>query len=142
MVARAAIKRPWVLNEIHLRLATGQTPAEPTVLEKIRIIRLHFDLMRRFRGDRLAMIVMRGRIAAYGASLGHVKPFKERIRLMTSPGEFDAAMDDLERAVDPSWTFVPHWARWSPDCQIHPHEAVGEQSSQPEFLNPVDCGIR
>ncbi len=109
MVARAAIKRPWLLREIDETLARGLAPPEPTVLEKIRLIRLHFALMRRFRGDRMAMIVMRGRIAAYGTSLGHVKPFKERIRLMTEPADFDAAMDDLERAVDPSWESVPHW---------------------------------
>lgn len=108
MVARAAIKRPWVLRAIHDTLTTGRTPPEPTVLEKVRLIRLHFDLMRRFRGDRLAMVVMRGRIAAYGTSLGHVKPIKERIRLMHSPAEFDAAMDDLERSVDGKWTLVPH----------------------------------
>ncbi|MCC6908472.1 MAG: tRNA dihydrouridine synthase DusB [Phycisphaerales bacterium] len=110
MVARAAIKRPWVLREIHEMLTLGRSPAEPTVLEKIRLIRRHFDLMRRYRGDRLAIIVMRGRIAAYGTSLGHVKPFKERIRLMNSASEFDAAMDELESRVDPAWTMVPHWA--------------------------------
>lgn len=122
MVARASIKRPWVLREIHDRLMTGQTPDEPTVLEKIRLIRLHFDLMRTYRGDRMAMIVMRGRIAAYGTSLGHVKPFKERIRLMTAPAEFDAALDDLEREVDPTWTLVPHWALAGRNDAPHPIE--------------------
>ncbi len=122
MVARAAIKRPWVLREIHDRLTAGQSPVEPTVLEKIRLIRLHFDLMRRFRGDRLAMIVMRGRIAAYGTRLGHVKPFKERVRLMTSPTEFDSAIDELQQMLDPSWTTVPHWAFFEQACANHPDE--------------------
>jgi len=120
MVARAAIKRPWILREIHETLATGQTPSEPTVLEKIRLIRLHFNLMRKFRGERMAMIVMRGRIAAYGTSLGHVKAFKERIRLMTTPAEFDAAMNDLEQSVNPTWTLVPHWALAGRECEHHP----------------------
>lgn len=120
MVARAAISRPWVLHAVHGRLLTGRTPPEPTVLEKIRLIRLHFDLMRRFRSDRMAMIVMRGRIAAYGTSLGHVKPFKERIRLMHSPADFEAAMDDLERGVEPAWTSVPHGVFASRTSEQHP----------------------
>ncbi len=126
MVARAAIKRPWVLREIHERLTTGQTPAEPSVLEKIRLIRLHFDLMRKFRGDRMAMIVMRGRIASYGASLGHVKPFKERVRLMQQPEEFDAAIDDLQARIDPTWAVVPHWANIAPGSAPHPNEVERE----------------
>lgn len=129
MVARAAIKRPWVLREIHDRLTSGHSPAEPTVLEKIRIIRLHFDLMRRFRGDRLAMIIMRGRIAAYGTSLGHVKPFKERIRLMTAPDDFDAAMEDLTQRVDPAWTMVPHWAFFEQIHRNHPEEVAPAQTA-------------
>lgn len=120
MVARAAIKRPWVLREIHERLITGQMPAEPTVLEKLRLIRLHFDLMRQFRGDRMAMIVMRGRIASYGTSLGHVKAFKERVRLMQQPDEFNATMEDLQARVDPTWTMVPHWANFGPGGDFHP----------------------
>jgi len=126
MVARAAIKRPWVLRQIHERLTTGQTPAEPTVLEKIHLIRLHYDLMRRLRGDRLAMIVMRGRIASYGASLGHVKQVKERVRLMRRPDEFDAAMDDLQARVDPMWAMVPHGAGVAPARTSHPSQGEGE----------------
>lgn len=128
MVARAAIKRPWVLREIQESLATDRTPPEPTVLEKIRLIRLHFDLMRCYRGDRMAMIVMRGRIAAYGTTLGHVKPFKERIRVMVEPDDFDAAMDDLERAVDPSWRSVPHWAFAGREAAEHPLETAGNEA--------------
>jgi len=126
MVARAAIKRPWVLREIHDRLTTGQTPPEPTVLEKIRLIRLHFDLMRQFRGDRMAMIVMRGRIASYGTSLGHVKAFKERVRLMQQPDEFDAAADELHSRIEPTWTMVPHWAGFAPGGASHPNEVERE----------------
>ncbi len=107
MVARAAIKRPWLLRDVHALLETGVVPLEPTVLEKLSLIRQHFDLTRRYKDDRSALVMMRGRIAGYGTTLGHVKPFKERIRLMKAVDEFYSALDDLAAAVDPAWRQVP-----------------------------------
>jgi len=107
MVARAAIKRPWLPGRIDRFLETGEIPPEPTILEKCRLIRLHFEKMIEFRDETHAMRIMRARIANYGASMGHIKPIKERIRLMESPADLHAALDELESKADPSWTSVP-----------------------------------
>ncbi|MFG0328686.1 MAG: tRNA dihydrouridine synthase DusB [Phycisphaerales bacterium] len=107
MVARASIKRPWLLRDIDALLRTGIAPPEPTVREKISLIRLHFDLVRDLRDDAHAIKLMRQRIAHYGSSMGHIKPFKERVRLMRSVSAFYDAMDELESLVDPDWTSVP-----------------------------------
>jgi len=108
-VARGAIKNPFLLRAIDSYLSTGVAPEEPTVVEKIEFIRTHFELMRQLRGDRMARIVMRGRIASYATMLGHVKPMKEAIRLMEEPGDLHRALDDVLAIVEPAWTRVPHW---------------------------------
>lgn len=107
MIGRGAIKRPWLLREVQAWFDRQPIPDEPTVLEKIDLIRYHFEQMVTFRGARYAMTIMRGRIANYGASLGHIKPIKERIRLMNHPDDLHAALDALTNVTDPAWTSVP-----------------------------------
>ncbi|MBL1217125.1 MAG: tRNA dihydrouridine synthase DusB [Planctomycetes bacterium] len=107
MIGRAAVKRPWLLRQVQAWFDNQPIPDEPTVLEKINLVRYHFDRMVQFRNARYAMTIMRGRIANYGSSIGHIKPIKERIRLMQHPDELHAALDDLERIVDPGWNTVP-----------------------------------
>ena len=107
MVARASIKYPWLLRDIEYQLSRGSNAPELTLLDKCRLIRLHFDHMQKFKSDRDAISVMRGRIAAYGNTMGHIKPIKERIRTMKTAVEFYNAMDDLEAALDPTWKRVP-----------------------------------
>lgn len=107
MIARAAIKRPWLLRQVDDYLTSGVEPVEPTVGAKIRILKVHFAGMVRYRDERYAVTTMRQRIAQYGASLGHIKPFRERIRLMDSADQFAEIIGELEAAVDPVWTVVP-----------------------------------
>lgn len=107
MVARGAIKRPWLLYEIDYYLDHGCMPAEMTVLDKTKLVRLHFDNMIRFRDERYAVRIMRGRISGYSVSMGHIKPVREKIRLMKSVREFYEAMDLLESRVESDWVIVP-----------------------------------
>lgn len=126
MVARATIKRPWLLHQIDTYLSTGTAAPEPTVLEKCRLIRLHYDAMLEHRDARYASRIMRARIANYGASMGHIKPIKERIRTMKEPHEFYAAIDELESVCDPSWTHVPVGPFARPKQQTHDLDAIEE----------------
>jgi len=107
MVGRASLKKPWVLRDIQSWFDDGRIPPEPTVVEKVRLIRLHFDKVAEYRGVDRAVRLMRGRISLYGTTMGHIKPIKEKVRLMREPMEFYEAMDELESGVDPAWTSVP-----------------------------------
>lgn len=107
MVGRAAIRHPWLLREIEEVVRTKKSPTQFTVLEKSRLIRLHFSGMLRYQSEREALSVMRGRIAGYCKTLGSVRPIRERIRTMTGVDDFYGALDDLDAAVDPIWMRVP-----------------------------------
>jgi nifR3 family TIM-barrel protein len=95
MVARGAMRTPWLFRRADELLRTGRVGAEPTVAEKIGVVLRHLALSARYEGEARAVIRMRQHIAWYGKSLGHVKPLKESIRTSTSV----AAMEDaLHRA--------------------------------------------
>ncbi len=107
MIARAAMKNPWLCLATEKYLATGKHIDDPTIVDRINIIRKHFELLCHYRSEAHAIALMRARIAAYSKFMGHIKPIKERIRLMKTADDFYEALLTLESAIDPSWTTVP-----------------------------------
>ena len=84
MVARGAMRTPWLFRRADELLRTGRAGPEPTVVEKIGVILRHLELSAEHEGEARAVIRMRQHIAWYGKSLGHIKPLKEAIRTSTS----------------------------------------------------------
>jgi nifR3 family TIM-barrel protein len=97
MVARGAMRTPWLFRRADELLRTGHVGAEPTVAEKLRVALRHLELSAEYEGEARTVIRMRQHIAWYGKSLGHVKPLKEAIRTATSVA---AMRDALEAAID------------------------------------------
>ncbi|MFM7261565.1 MAG: tRNA dihydrouridine synthase, partial [bacterium] len=81
MIARAALRTPWLFRRTHALLSTGIASPEPTLFEKLAVVLRHLDLTAQYDGEHRAAIRMRQHIAWYGKSMGHVKPLKEAIRL-------------------------------------------------------------
>lgn len=99
MIARGAIRSPWIFQRAENLLRTGVAASEPTLLEKIRIIRRHLELLIEHLGDHDAIMCLSRRISWYGKTMGHIKPLKEAIRVATSTQEmFDALNTGMELA--------------------------------------------
>jgi nifR3 family TIM-barrel protein len=81
MIARAALRTPWLFRRAHALLTTGTVSPEPTLVEKLDVVLRHLDLTAQYDGEQRAAIRLRQHIAWYGKSMGHVKPLKEAIRL-------------------------------------------------------------
>ncbi len=65
MVGRAAIGNPWIFQEINYYLKTGNSPAPPTLEEKIDIILEHARLLADANGEKRAILKMRGILPRY-----------------------------------------------------------------------------
>ncbi len=127
MIARAAIRKPWLFRQADaaIRIEEGEpTPdgessweskrLEPSLAEKILVIRRHLDLCAEHQAERTAAELMRQRISWYGKSMGHVKPLKEAIR--TAPD-----LDTMRRVTD-EWL---DWARSNPEASTTARAARG-----------------
>lgn len=102
MVARGAIRAPWLFRQAEILLRTGVAGPEPTHQEKIRIMLRHLDLLREHLGERDAVLCMNKRVSWYGKTMGSIKPLKESIRLARSSTEMEAALiDALDNARIP-----------------------------------------
>ena len=104
MIGRGAMRKPWIFRAGRQRLRTGIARPEPDQLEKLRIIRRHLELLVTHLGERHAVDTMSRKISWYGKTMGHIKSFKESIRLARSSAAMFSAIDAMiERTagVDP-----------------------------------------
>ncbi len=89
MIGRGALSAPWLFRDCWAALCGEDVPADPTLAEKIAMIRRYFDLMREYRDDHYALFQIRRRISWFSkrllteeekaARMG-CKPLKEVVR--------------------------------------------------------------
>lgn len=92
MIGRAAIDRPWIFRDCWEFQVTGERPDPPSLARIASIIGEYFELMRRYRGDRHAMIQIRQRIARMTKGMirpefPSAKPLCKAVRDASTPKE-------------------------------------------------------
>jgi nifR3 family TIM-barrel protein len=98
MIARGALRTPWLFARAAELLRTGISLPEPGFSEKLRIVRRHLELLVEFEGERTAVRTLNQRISWYGKTMGHIKPLKEAIRLARTAREIESVLDEwIER---------------------------------------------
>lgn len=97
MIGRAAIGYPWIFNEIKHFFETGNILAQPTVEERVKVVRKHLDFSIRWKGPVVGIFEMRPH---YGQYFKGVANFKEyRTRLVMAP-DYDAVLEVLQEVVE------------------------------------------
>ncbi len=99
MIARGAIRTPWLFRRAWDLLRTGVVSPEPSQIEKVGIIRRHLELMVEHEGEMRAVRTLNSRISWYGKTMGHVKPLKEAIRTASSATRIFEVLDGWEAAA-------------------------------------------
>lgn len=94
MIGRGALRKPWLFSRAWSMLRTGKAGCEPTMVEKLRIVAMHLDLIEQYAGRRMAVQTMSKRISWYGKTMGHIKPLKESVRLAQTIQEMRAVINE------------------------------------------------
>lgn len=107
MIGRGACGRPWFLAQVAEYLRTGARPAAPSVAERGRIARTHFEGMLSHHGIQRGLRMARKHLGWYAAGLTQAASFRaavnreddpERVRVLTRTF-FDMAEAEFEPAV-------------------------------------------
>ncbi len=93
MIGRGAFAAPWIFRDCWALQTLGAVPAEPTIDEKISLIRRYMELMLEHRGERYAMTHIRRRISWFAKRLGPCRDLKESIRTAAGACDVFAALD-------------------------------------------------
>ncbi len=93
MIGRGALSKPWLFRDTWSYLTTGIIPEAPSIEEKCRLMRMHFDNHRASRGDRSAVIEFRKRISWYSKEMHPCRMLKDALHTMNTPEEFYDGVD-------------------------------------------------
>ncbi|MDR2652744.1 MAG: tRNA dihydrouridine synthase DusB [Prevotellaceae bacterium] len=82
MIGRATFGQPWIFKSIKHYINTGELLAEPTVVERVEIAKMHFKKSIEVKGERVGVLEMRRHLSCYFKGL---PDFKEtRLKLVTT----------------------------------------------------------
>ena len=104
MIARAALRTPWMFRRAAEHLATGTVGPDLSFNDKCRAILRHIDLMERFAKPWYGVKRLNQGIAWYGRTMGHIKPLKEAVRTATT---FEAMRSVIQDWMTPEREHVP-----------------------------------
>ncbi len=87
MIGRAAQGQPWLCGQIAQHLATGVTPAAPTVQQQYDILDQHVADLHKFYGDVMGVRIARKHVAWYLQNTQHRKFHRGVFNTLTTPAE-------------------------------------------------------
>ena len=90
MIGRGAVLNPWIFQQAKHYMATGKLVPEPTIEERVDLLREHLKLSVAFKGERAGVIELRKHYSGFLRGMPHVS--KIRMELM----QFTEAQPILE----------------------------------------------
>lgn len=94
MIGRASMKNPWIYRQASA-LLRGETPMEPTLIDRRDLILEHFMRLRDEEDHRLAMHKLRTFTGWYTRGLPEGRRLRVRIGSLESPDQFIQAVRDF-----------------------------------------------
>ncbi len=88
LVGRGAQGNPWIFKEIHHYLETGELLAEPTFEDKLTMLLRHFELLQKYKGERLAVREIRTHAGWYLKGLPQSARWRNEINTVSSASLF------------------------------------------------------
>lgn len=88
MIGRAAIGNPWIFKECKEYLEKGILISSPTMVEKLDMIKKHYNLLKEDKNEKLALLEIRTHALAYLKGLPEAKYYKDLICKTKTEEEF------------------------------------------------------
>src|SRR5689334_11994205 len=92
MIGRGALSMPWIFRDTWSYLTTGAIPEPPTIHQKCRLMRDHFDNICRFQSERNAVVEFRKRVSWYAKQMHPCRMLKEEMRGINCAQDFERAI--------------------------------------------------
>ena len=88
MIGRASLGNPWIFKKIIYFLEHGEKMAEPSNEEKYNVIKEHFELLLKYKGEYTATREIRKHIGWYVKGMPNASEFRDKINKVESEKDF------------------------------------------------------
>ena len=94
MIGRASIGNPWIFEKIIHYLKTGEKLEDVTISEKLKIIKVHLNLIIKEKGEIIAIKEFRKHLAAYSKNLPNSSSFRSKINTIEKKDELEKVLNE------------------------------------------------
>jgi tRNA-dihydrouridine synthase B len=94
MIGRGAIANPWIFLHAKHYLATGELLGEPTLEDRVNLLKEHLRLAIDYKGERKGVIELRKHYSGFLRGLPHVSKVRNELMQFTEAGPI---LDHLTR---------------------------------------------
>lgn len=95
MIGRAAIGTPWIFSQVKAFLFEGKVIEEPSIEEKITIVKAHLQKSIEWKGNALGILEMRQHYSNYLRGLPNIKPYRTRLVMSNDKDEIFSILDEV-----------------------------------------------
>ena len=99
LVGRAARGNPWLFRRIKHYLETGELLPEPTLSDKLEMIRTHGRLAAKYKGEAVAMKELRKHIGWYLKGAPHIAALRPRLNQVAALADLDEILQEYATQV-------------------------------------------
>ncbi len=94
MIGRGCCGQPWLLQQTIDYLNTGEMSAPPSMAERLKLIREHYDDILEYYGDKKGVPIARKHLSWYSADMTGATHFRARINKERNPDTVRAMLDE------------------------------------------------
>lgn len=96
LIGRGAQGNPWIFNEVNQYLRTGTVLSKPSALERLQMLRRHFELLCHYKGVGLGVREIRTHAGWYIKGLPEAAKWRNQINTLHTKESFLAVLDRYE----------------------------------------------
>ena len=97
MIGRGAIGNPWIFSQIIHYFETGEILDRPSNVEKLEIIKDHYNLAVKYKGEEVAVKEMRKYLAYYTKNMPNSSEFRNSVNRLMSQNEVMTLIENYFR---------------------------------------------
>ena len=96
MIGRATLGNPWFIKECTEYLENSNIIDKPTALDKIEMIKRHYELLKKYTSEKQALLEIRTHALWYLKNIPGVKEFKNELMQTKTEEEFFGKLENLK----------------------------------------------
>lgn len=99
MIGRAAMGNPWIIHQVDHYLKTGELLDEPTIDDKINMIKKHANKLINLKGEKVAIREMRGHASWYLKGIKGANKFKVKLQEINTLDDLDNVLIEIKNTL-------------------------------------------